>query len=148
MTELERPAGVPLTFQPVIDTDGLVTGWAEPSPPKAEPKSDLEFNFAYGNLGRVKRIVARRKLKDRIAFYELLLKTHQPLIKAMQVTQHAFQQGMQEGIRQVAQAEAEKAQATSSAEPVVQTTGEIVPPIHTQEDGAPLYVECGATVSL
>ena len=109
--KLERPAGVPQNFEPIVDEYGVVTGWAAPGTVPLEIPSS-EFNFSHGNLGRVKRIVARRKLKERIAFYELVLKTHQPLIKAMQTTQQAFQNGMQEGfkkgIQEAAKVEEEK----------------------------------------
>ena len=59
-------------------------------------------------LAGLKRIAARHKLKDRIKFYEDLIKTHQPIMAAMRVTQQAFQQGIMEGIKQVAAAERER----------------------------------------
>ena len=75
-----------------------------------------EFNFMNGNLGRMHRLVARRQLKDRVKFLETLIKLHQPLVESMKVTQKAFQQGVMEGIRQVAEAESKKEEAQTQQE--------------------------------
>jgi len=139
--QLERPSVVPSHFQPVFDNEGLVKGWAEPNidtrkPPKVDKpvpdaydswlhqlhqaevnlKEGPEFDFTKGNLGKVKRLVQRNSLKDRVKLLELIIRSHQPLIKAMQITQKAFQAGVQEGIRQVALAEAEKAEKQGQQE--------------------------------
>lgn len=81
---------------PVLDIPGeTTTGYAEGLP-------------SGGKLGNVHRIVARHQLKDRIKILENIIRQHQPLVKAMQVTQKVYQEGVMEGIRQVAQAEREK----------------------------------------
>lgn len=60
------------------------------------------------NVGKVHRLVARHQLKDRVQILESIIRTHQPLVNAMKVTQKAYQDGVMEGIRQVAAAEREK----------------------------------------
>lgn len=146
MTTIERPAGIPADFQPVIDDGGVVTGWVAPH--TTPPQKDREFNFSSGNLGRVKRIVARRQLKDRVAFYEQVLKVHQPLIKAMQMTQQAFQNGIQEGIRLAAKADEEerqKVQATSSEVQAEQAATEQSQATRTLEDDVSVSVRSTAS---
>jgi len=101
------------------------------SPPRKEVTSE-EFNFHSGNLGTLKRIVARHKLKDRIAFLETVIKVHQPLIQAMKLTQKAFQDGVMEGIRQVAAAEREKEQkAAKEAEEAAKAEAAVGPTVET-----------------
>lgn len=75
---------------------------AGPVPPEVEKPPVL------GSLSKVHRIVSRHKIKDRVKFLESIIRTHQPLIQAMAVTQKAFQQGVMEGIRQVAAADRER----------------------------------------
>lgn len=70
----------------------------------------------FGTLGNVHRLVARHAIKDRIALLESIIQTHQPLMQAMRITQNAFQQGVMEGIRQVAAAEREKEQKQTAQE--------------------------------
>jgi hypothetical protein len=66
------------------------------------------------HLGSITRLVARHQLKDRIKILQDVIKTHQPLVNAMKVTQKAYQDGVMEGIRQAA-AEREKEEKLCSA---------------------------------
>jgi len=95
---------------------------------------DGKVDLTQGNLGRVHRLVARRKLKDRVKLLETIIKTHQPLMDAIKVTQKAFHEGVMEGIRQVAAAEREKEtkQAMQALQP--EETPETIAP--TTEDVA------------
>ena len=78
-----------------------------------------DFNFSTCDIGSVRRVVARHALKDRVRFLEQILKIHAPLIQAMKVTTKAYQDGVMEGIRQVAATERER--ETNSATPVQAT---------------------------
>jgi hypothetical protein len=71
------------------------------------------------SLRGLHRLVARHQLKDRIKFLENIIKNHAPLVQAMQVTQKAYQEGIREGIRQVAVAEQERLQKEKESQPVV-----------------------------
>ncbi len=46
-----------------------------------------------GSLKGVKRIVDRQGMKAELARLKLIIKTHQPLIAAMQITQKAYKEG-------------------------------------------------------
>ena len=132
---VHKPKEVPVSFKPIVVTDGEITkGYAKVLPPEATPLVDDEFNLTQGNLGRVHRLVARRKLKDRVKLLETIIKTHQPLMDAIKVTQKAFHEGVMEGIRQVAAAEREKEtkQAMQALQP--EETPETIAP--TTEDVA------------
>jgi len=98
------------TFAPIFDSvKGVKVGYADPiNPTPPQVPFEHDFDFVQGNLGKVHRIVARRKLKDRIKFLETIIKVHQPLTQALKVTNKAFQDGVMEGIRQVAAAERER----------------------------------------
>ena len=97
------------------------------TPPQTEVDPSI-FNFHNGDLGKLKRIVARHKLKDRIKLLETVIRTHQPLVNAMKVTQKAYQEGVQVGFRkavdEIAKADAEKAAQTQAPE-----TSSLVPEV-------------------
>jgi hypothetical protein len=91
-----------------------------------------------GELGKLKRIVQRRDLKTQVKMYKQILTTHEPLVKAMEVTKRAFQEGMQAGfqkaIQELEQAEREKKQAVDLdnskivvPESIVADLGPIIP---------------------
>jgi flagellar biosynthesis/type III secretory pathway protein FliH len=73
-----------------------------------------------GNIGKVGRIVNRQAMKAELARLKLIIKTHQPLIESMKVTQKAFDQGVlagekkgfEEGIQQGFKAGQEAHEAT------------------------------------
>lgn len=100
----------------------------EEKPPQTE-LPDTVFNFKNGELGKVKRIVQRQQLKTRIKFLQQVIRTHQPLVQAMKVTQKAYQEGVQFGfqkaVTEIQQAEKEaKAQEANSTK---QEPGQEVP---------------------
>ncbi len=52
-----------------------------------------------GELKRLTRLVQRRHLKDQIKLLKQIITTHEPLVKAMEVTRKAYQEGVQAGFQ-------------------------------------------------
>ena len=64
-------------------------------------------------IGSLKRIIARKQLKDRVKFLETMISLHQPLVTAMSITKKAFQDGGAEGLRQAEEQRSAKMKESS-----------------------------------
>lgn len=54
-----------------------------------------------GELGRLTRMVKRQELKSQIRLLKSIIATHQPLVKAMEITQKAFNEGKLAGAQEM-----------------------------------------------
>ena len=78
---------------------------------------------------RTDRITRRHALKEKLKYLETIIRVHQPLMKAQQVTQEAFQKGREQGFREgleAAELAATKAADEATAKAVEESNAKIV----------------------
>lgn len=51
-----------------------------------------------GELKRLTRLVQRRQLKEQVTLLKQIISTHEPLVKAREITQKAFEEGVRCGV--------------------------------------------------
>jgi uncharacterized protein Yka (UPF0111/DUF47 family) len=84
-----------------------------------------------GELKKLTRLVQRRDLKTQIKLLKQIISTHEPLVKAMEVTKKAYQEGIQAGfqkaVKELEQAEQVKKQEQDLTEFKMQEAAGIIP---------------------